>query len=278
VTEPRLLLDGIAMGESPRWHDGRIWFADWMAGQIVAVDDSGVSEVVVRHRSLPLCFDFLPDGSLLVVSSTERALLRRCAAGELERYADLSAETSHPWNDIVVDGRGNAYVNSIGFDFPGGEFEPGFVVLVRPDGSVRRVAEGLAFPNGMAVTPDNSTLLVAESYADCLTAYDIAADGTLADRRVWASVPGDHPDGICLDADGAAWFADVGSRHCVRVREGGEVLADVRLDRGAFACMLGGTSTPTLYITANAWAEDMSVSGGQLLALDAPAARAGYPG
>jgi sugar lactone lactonase YvrE len=278
VTEPRLLLDGIAMGESPRWHDGRIWFADWMAGQIVAVDDSGVSEVVVRHRSLPLCFDFLPDGSLLVVSSTERALLRRCAAGELERYADLSAETSHPWNDIVVDGCGNAYVNSIGFDFPGGEFEPGFVVLVRPDGSVRRVAEGLAFPNGMAVAPDNSTLLVAESYADCLTAYDIAADGTLADRRVWASVPGDHPDGICLDADGAAWFADVGSRHCVRVREGGEVLADVRLDRGAFACMLGGTSTPTLYITANAWAEDMSVSGGRLLAVDAPAARAGYPG
>jgi sugar lactone lactonase YvrE len=232
----------------------------------------------VEHRSLPLCFDFLPDGALLLVSTPERALLRRRAGAELERYADLSGETPHPWNDIVVDGRGNAYVNSIGFDFPDGEFAPGFVVLVTPDGSVRRVAEGLAFPNGMAVTADNSTLVVAESYAECLTAYDIAADGTLSNRRIWASVPGDHPDGICLDADGAAWFADVGGRHCVRVREGGEVLADVRLDRGAFACMLGGTSSPVLYITANAWGEDMTASGGQLLAVDAPTPRAGYPG
>ncbi len=286
--EPRLILDGIAMGESPRWHDGRIWFADWRAGRIVAVDEtSGATDVVVEHQSLPLCFDFLPDGTLIVVSSTERALLRLRKTGdtggtdepgELEPYADLSAETAHPWNDIVIDGRGNAYVNSIGFDFPGGEFAPGFVVLVRPDGSVQRVAEGLAFPNGMAVTADNTTLIVAESYADCLTAYDIAEDGVLSNRRVWASVPGDHPDGICLDTDGAAWLADVGSAHCLRVREGGEVLADVRLDRGAFACMLGGTSTPTLYITANAWGDDLAASGGQLLAVDAPAAAAGYPG
>ena len=276
--EPRLILDGIAMGESPRWHDGRIWFADWLAGEIVAADDAGMSEVVVRHQSLPLCFDFLPNGTLLVVSSAERAVLRLDEDGELGPYADLSAETTHPWNDIVVDGRGNAYVNSIGFDFPGGEFAPGFVVLVRPDGSVQRVAEGLAFPNGMAVTADNATLIVAESYADCLTAYDIADDGLLSNRRVWAGVPGDHPDGICLDADGAAWLADVGSAHCLRVREGGEVLADVRLDRGAFACMLGGVDAPTLYITANAWGDDMSASGGQLLAVRAPAARAGYPG
>ena len=279
---PRLVLDGIAMGESPRWHDGRIWFADWRAGRIVAVADhpeGAVAETVVEHRSLPLCFDFAPDGSLLVVSSTERALLRRTSAGALERFADLSAEGVHPWNDIVVDGRGNAYVNSIGFDFPGGEFAPGFVVCVTPDGTVRRVAEGLAFPNGMAVTADNATLVVAESYADCLTAYDIAEDGSLANRRLWASMPGDHPDGITLDADGAAWYADVGSAHCVRVAEGGEVLADVRLDRGAFACVLGGTTAePTLYITANSWSADLTASGGQLLAVAAPAPRAGYPG
>ncbi len=276
---PRLVLDGIAMGESPRWHDGRIWFADWMAGRIVAVDEaSGAAEVVVEHASLPLCFDFAPDGTLLVVSSTERALLRRRSDGRLEPLADLAPEGTHPWNDIVVDGRGNAYVNSIGFDFPEGEFAPGFVVLVRPDGTVRRVAEGLAFPNGMAVTADNSTLIVAESYADCLTAYDIAEDGSLSGRRVWASVPGDHPDGITLDADGAAWFADVGSAHCVRLAEGGQVLADVLLDRGAFACILGGTSAPTLYITANAWGPDLTASGGQLLAVGAPAPRAGYPG
>ena len=279
TSSPRLVLDGIAMGESPRWHEGRIWFADWMAGRIVAVDEaSGEAEVVVEHSSLPLCFDFDPGGSLLLVSSTERALLRRTSSGALEPLADLSVEGTHPWNDIVVDGRGNAYVNSIGFDFPDGEFAPGFVALVRPDGTVRRVADGLAFPNGMAVTADNSTLIVAESYADCLTAYDIDEDGSLANRRIWASVPGDHPDGITLDAEGAAWFADVGSAHCVRVAEGGEVLADVRLDRGAFACILGGTSAPTLYITANSWGPDLTASGGQLLAVPAPAARAGYPG
>lgn len=282
---PRLVLDGIAMGESPRWHDGRIWFADWRAGRIVAVsdetdDESGgaMATTVVEHRSLPLCFDFAPDGSLLVVSSTQRALLRRADGGGLETAADLSPHGAHAWNDIVVDGRGNAYVNSIGFDFPGGEFAPGFIVCVMPDGRVRRVAEGLAFPNGMAVTADNSTLIVAESYADCLTAYDIADDGALSNRRIWASVPGDHPDGITLDAEGAAWYADVGSAHCVRVAEGGEVLADVRLDRGAFACVLGGTAEPTLYITANSWSADLTAAAGQLLAVAAPAPRAGYPG
>src|SRR3954454_25212258 len=271
-------MEGIVFGESPRWRDGRLWVSDWGAGRVLSVASGSAPMVEAEVSSFPMCIDFLPDGRLLVVSSADRQVLRREHDGSLVRHADLAAVSTKPWNDIVVDGRGNAYVNSIGFDFSGGEFAPGFVVLVRPDGSVQRVAEGLAFPNGMAVTADNATLIVAESYADCLTAYDIADDGLLSNRRVWAGVPGDHPEGICLDADGAAWLADVGSAHCLRVREGGEVLADVRLDRGAFACMLGGVDAPTLYITANAWGDDMSASGGQLLAVRAPAARAGYPG
>ncbi|HYB16108.1 MAG TPA: SMP-30/gluconolactonase/LRE family protein [Streptosporangiaceae bacterium] len=151
---------------------------------------------------------------------------------------DLSGISDKPWNDIVVDDRCNAYVNTIGFDFPGGEFAPGLVVLATPDGSVRQVAGDVAFPNGMAITADGGTLIVAESYASRLTAYDITAGGGLGNRRVWADTPGDHPDGICIDAEGAVWYADVGNQQCVRVREGGTVLATLHLDRGAFACAL----------------------------------------
>src|SRR5262249_47646318 len=157
----------------------------------------------------------------------------------LVTHADLSSISSS-WNEIVVDGRGNAYVNGAGFDLMAGEkFAPGMVALVTPDGAVRRVADGIAFPNGMAVTPDNSTLIVAESYGKKLTGFDIASDGSLSNRRVWADLGDGVPDGICIDADEAVWYADVPNKRCVRVREGGQVLATVSLDRGGFACMLG---------------------------------------
>ncbi|MBO0686185.1 MAG: SMP-30/gluconolactonase/LRE family protein, partial [Candidatus Dormibacteraeota bacterium] len=186
------------------------------------------------------------------------------------------------WNEIVVDGRGNAYVNGAGFDLMAGEEPaPGLVVLVTPDGSVRKVAEGVAFPNGMAVTPDNSTLVVAESYSSRLTAFDIAADGGLSKQRVWAATEGDHPDGICLDAEAAAWYADVGNSHCVRVGEGGRVLQTVDADRGCFACMLGGADRRTLFIVAREWHGFQDVASGmgtgQILAVGAPAAGAGWP-
>ena len=143
----------------------------------------------------------------------------------------------------MADERGNAYVNSIGFDFPGGQFAPGLIALVTPDGAAREVADGLAFPNGMAISPDGATLIVAGSYGNRLTAYDIGRDGGLGGRRTWADTPGDHPDGICADSEVAVWYADVGSRRCVRVREGGEVLDIVSLDRGAFACALSRGTT-----------------------------------
>ncbi len=274
-----VLMEGISFGESPRWHDGRLWFSDWGAGQVIALDREGSHEVIVSVPSFPMCIDFLPDGRLLVVDSTHGRLLRREADGALLTHADLAPISDKPWNDIAVDGRGNAYVNNIGFDFPDGEPGPGFIVLVTPDGDVRRVADDLAFPNGMAITADGRVLLVAESYANRLTAYDIGPDGGLIGRRVWADTPDDHPDGICIDAEGAVWYADVGNQRCVRVREGGEVLGTVELDRGAFACALSEGDHPELYVVGQRWGGPESAEPtGQVVSFPAPAPGARRPG
>jgi sugar lactone lactonase YvrE len=228
-----------------------------------------------------MCIDRLPDGRLLVVSANDGLLLRREPDGSLVTHADLTGLAHHTWNDIVVDGRGNAYVNNIGFDFPGGEFAPGILALVTPEGSARQVAEGVAFPNGMVVTPDNSTLILAESYGNRLTAFDIAADGGLSNPRLWADLPGGAPDGICLDAENAIWYGDVPNKRCVRVREGGEVLQTIELDRGCFACTLGGADKKTLFMTANDWRGPANMAdgarAGQMLTAEAPAPGVGWP-
>ena len=283
MPEPQILMTGIAFGESPRWHDGRLWFSDWGTQEVVAVDPEGRSEVIARVPSSPFSIDWLRDGRLLIVSGPEGVLLRREPDGSLITHVDLSGLSDHPWNEIVVDGRGNAYVNNIGFDFSGGEFEPGTVALLTPDHPARRVADGVAFPNGMAVTPDNSTLILAESYANRLTAFDIAEDGSLSNRRVWADLGDGVPDGICLDAEGAVWYGDVPNRRCVRVREGGEVLQTIDLDHGCFACMLGGVDRRTLFMVAQEWGGTVStadqVPTGRLLTAPAaaPALGAGWP-
>src|SRR5260370_26984602 len=175
MSELHTLITGLVFGESPRWHDDRLWFSDWGAQEVIAVDLSGKREVITHIQSFPFCIDFLPDGRLLVVSARDRLLLRRESDGSVVTHAMLSGLSDRPWNEIVVDGRGNAYLNNIGFDFPGGEFAPGIIALVTPDGSARQVADGVAFPNGMVVTPDNSTLIVAESYGKKLTALDNSA-------------------------------------------------------------------------------------------------------
>ena len=277
MSAPKVLLEGVVFGESPRWHDGRLWFSDWGANQVIALGTDGTHEVVVSVPSFPMCIDFLPDGRLLIVDSAQRRLLRREPDGSLVRHADLSGVSENPWNDIVVDERGNAYVNNIGFDFPGGECTPGLVVVVTPDGTVRRVAGDVAFPNGMAITPDGGTLIVAESYANRLTAFEIGRDGALGSRRVWAETPDDHPDGICMDAEGAVWYADVGNRHCVRVREGGEVLATVDLDRGGFACALSRGTDPHLFVVGQNWGGPESEPSGRVVSFPAPAPGAGRP-
>src|SRR5262249_48856325 len=279
MPEPHILLSGLAIGESPRWHAGRLWFSNWGTQEIVAVDLDGTSEVVGQGSpGLGWATAWLPDGRLLV---TGPELMRRESDGSMVRHADLSAVADHGWSEIVVDGRGNIYVNGFGFDFLAGEQpRPGIIALVTPDGSARQVADDLEFPNGMVVTPDNGTLIIAESFAGRLTAFDIAADGSLANRRVWADL-GQGGDGICLDAEGAVWTSSMNT--VMRVREGGEVLDRIELDRFCFACMLGGEDGKTLFMMAAEWlgVENMGSllqsRSGQALAAPAPAPHAGHP-
>lgn len=285
MAEVRQLLDGLSFAESLRWHQDRLWLADWGAQEVMAVDRAGRPEVMARvdFPAFPMCIDWLPDGRLLIVAARDGRLLRQEPDGSLVSHADLSglAERGHPWNEIVVDGRGNAYLSNQGFDFPGGQFAAGTIALLKPDGSARLVADGLAFPNGMAITPDNSTLIVAESYGQKLTAFRLAADGSLAQPRLWADLGDGVPDGICLDAEGAIWYADIPNKQCVRVREGGEVLQTLRLDRGCFSCALGGTNRTTLFMVATQWRGTGRAAGksrtGRLMAAQAPAPGVGWP-
>jgi sugar lactone lactonase YvrE len=278
------LMSGLVIGESPRWHEDRLWFSNWGAQEIIAVDVEGNSEVMARvPTTIPFCFDWLPDGRMLVVSGPEALLLRMEPDGTFVTHADLGGLAAG-FNEIVVDGRGNTYVNGGDFDFETGEgAESGVVVLVHPDGSVRQVAENIVFGNGMVVTPDNSTLIVAESWARRLSAFDIAADGGLSNRRVWADLGDDPPDGICMDAEGAVWYGTVPNKRCVRVHEGGEVLQTIETDLACFACMLGGESGKTLFIMAAEWPgpENMDVlfesHTGQVLIVEAPAPGTGWP-
>jgi sugar lactone lactonase YvrE len=282
MNEPRILATDLILGESPRWHDGRLWCSDWGAQEVLAIDVEGAREVVVSVPSFPFSIDWLPGGELLIVSSSDRRLLRREADGSLVTQADLSIVSDQPWNEIVVDGRGMVYLNNIGFDMMAGqEARAGIVALVRPDSSVREVADDVHFPNGMVVTPDGSTLIVAESYGRRLTAFEIAPDGGLSNRRIWAELGDGVPDGICLDAQGAVWYGDVPNARCVRVREGGEVLETIQLDRGCFACMLGGPDGTALFMMAAEWGGPAAMADaartGVVFTVEAPAAHAGRP-
>jgi sugar lactone lactonase YvrE len=279
---PEILLAGLAFGESPRWHEGWLWFSNWGTQEIVAIDPSGRAEVIVRvPTTLPYSLDFLPDGRLLVISGPERLVLRLEPDGDLVTHADLTGLSALGYNEIVVDGRGNIYLNG-GGPIDGGGPPAGTVVLITPAGESRQVAGGIAFPNGMAITADNAILIVADSWGRKLTAFNIAVDGSLSEGRVWADLGDGAPDGICIDAEGCVWYADVPNKRCVRVREGGEVLQTVGFDRGCFACMLGGEDGQTLFVTAAEWRgfEHMfdEHRTGQVLTVRAPAAGAGWPG
>ena len=274
------LMTGILFGEQPRWHEGRLWFSDWGTQEVIAVDLKGNSEVILKAPSFPCCVDWLPDGRLLVVSGGDGLILRREPDGSLVTHGDLRELSVPPaGNELVVDGRGNAYVNG---GQPLGQADAtGIVAMVRPDGSAWKVADGLAFPNGMLVMPDGQTLIVAESYAKRLTAFRIESDGRLSNRRVWAALGDGVPDGICADAENAVWYADVPNKRCVRVREGGEVLQKIELDRGGFACALGGPDRRMLFIVATEWRGPANMfqgpRTGQVLATEAPAPGDGWP-
>jgi len=239
------------MGESPRWHDGRFWMCDWLAGEVLAFSDDGSRDVMARVEGLPFSIDWLPDGRL--VATTPDGVV---VGSDLMPYGPAG----QPFNEIVVDAAGRAWVDMPG-SMPWEDRKPGIVAVVLPDGTSHRLAGDVWFPNGMAII-DEETLVVAESHADRLTAWTITNSGALVDRRVWADLgPRAAPDGICADAEGAIWYASVPGQRCTRVAEGGEVLESIEADRGCFACMLGGVDGRTLYIVANHYDGSSASSG-----------------
>ena len=247
MSATEVLLDGLAFAEGPRWHDGRLWFSDMHAGRIVAVDAEGRSEVIAEIAS-PSGLGWLPDGRLLVVSMADRRVLRQDPEGFV-LHGDLSELATFYCNDMLVDGRGRAYVGNFGFDLHGrAAVRTAVLALVLPDGTVRAAADELLFPNGTVLTPDGRTLIVGETFGARLTAFDVAEDGSLSGRREWARLEKAVPDGICLDAEGAIWVASPVSAEVLRVREGGEVTQRISVSSQAFACMLGGDDGRTLFV------------------------------
>ncbi len=247
-----VLLDGLCFGEGPRWHAGRLWFSDMHDHKVLAVNLDGKVETIAEVPNQPSGLGWLPDDSLLIVSMTDRKLLR-LEAGNLSEFADLSALASFHCNDMVVDSEGRAYVGNFGFDFLSGE-DPADaeLIMVTPDGDASIVAREMKFPNGTVITPNGQTLIVGETWGGTLTAFDIAADGSLSGRRVWAQLEGAIPDGICLDEGGGIWVASPMSSEVLRVVEGGNVTDRISVATQAFACMLGGPDRKTLFIlTAN---------------------------
>jgi sugar lactone lactonase YvrE len=243
-----VLIDRLAFPEAPRWHAGRLWLSDMVSGRVLAVDETARVESIVEVAAQPSGLGWLPDGRLLVVSMTDRRLL--CLDGKtLRLHADLVQIASFHCNDMIVDAAGRAYVGNFGFDLHRGE-RPRIarLALVEPDGRVRVAADELWFPNGMVLTPDGRTLVVAETLADRLTAFQVEADGSLAARRVFAQLDGLAPDGICLDHEGGIWVASPTGKAVLRVLEGGAITDRIGLDRPAFACMLGGNDRRTLYV------------------------------
>jgi sugar lactone lactonase YvrE len=255
-----LVGDG-AFFESPRWHDGRLWVSDYWRYQVSAIAPDGTTEAVAHVPGAPSGLGWLPDGTLLVVSMLDTKLLR-VENGATVVHADLSAHSGPQSNDMVVDAAGRAYVSTIDFE-AFADLAATNLVRVDPDGSVSVAADGLLFPNGSVITPDESTLIVAESWGQRLTAFDLQADGSLANRRDWAPftppqaagppeqpVPWScAPDGIALDAEGAVWVADAANKRAVRVRKGGEVLEELRAgDLDVIACALGGEDGHTLFL------------------------------
>ena len=246
---PQVLLAGLTFPEGPRWREGKLWFSDFYTHRVITVDPMGASATVAEVPERPSGLGWTKDGRLLVVSMLDRRVLRQ-GPGGLELYADLARLATGPCNDMVVDAAGRAYVGNFGFDRHNNE-APRTTCIARidPDGKVVRAAEELFFPNGMAITPDGRSFIVAETYANRLTTFAVGADGSLQKRRLFAELKDCFPDGICLDAEGAVWVADARGHQVIRVFDGGRIERTVSTGaQGAFACMLGGADRRTLFI------------------------------
>jgi len=287
----RVLADGLCFGEGPRWHDGRLWFSDFYDHAVKTVDEAGAVEVAVQldAPAQPSGLGWLPNGDLLIVSMLGRTILRHDGSS-LSVHADLSRIASFHCNDMVVDAQGRAYVGNFGFDLDGEIGARGFIAVLRDhpraniafvtiDGAVSVAADELDFPNGSVITPDGSALIVAETLGQRLTAFRVADDGTLSGRRLFADVARRAPDGICLDAEGAVWFADAMKNECVRVADGGEVLQVVTTDQPCYACMLGGEDGRSLFMLTAASASGSAAGSrtGHVLVTQVDVPHAGLP-
>lgn len=281
MTAITTLLDGLTFPEAPRWHADRLWFSDFYAHEVVAVDMSGRRETMATVPNQPSGLGWLPDGRLLVVSMLDRKLMRQDPGG-LALHADLSGVATFNCNDMVVDADGRAYVGNFGYDTRAEPPEPRMAKLARvdPDGRVSVAADGLHFPNGAVITPDGGTLILGETRANRLTAWDRAPDGGLSNQRLWADLGENFPDGICLDAEGAVWVADPRNNETIRVLEGGRVTQRVSTgDRGSYACMLGGPDRRTLFLcTCNGSGPTVAASrSGRIDAVEVEVPGAGWP-
>ena len=256
---PSLLAEGVYFGEGPRWRDGRLWFSDFYAQKVLSVSADGDLRTELEIDDQPSGLGWMPDGSLLVVSMIKRQVLRRFPDGRLAVHADLAAYAGFHCNDMVVDAVGRAYVGNFGFDLDAAIAERGAaavfadhalanLVRIDPDGGVHVAASDMHFPNGSAITPDGRTLIVGETMASRLTAFDIATDGGLSNRRVWAQVAPRAPDGIALDAEGAVWIANPMAPECARIQAGGAVLEVIDTGQPCYACALGGDDGRTLFM------------------------------
>jgi sugar lactone lactonase YvrE len=278
----RTVLSGLAFGEGPRWRDGRLWFSDMHAHEVIAMTPDGARETIVTSPTAVSGLGWLPDGRLLIVSMDDIKLMRLEADGRLVEHADLSGVAALNPNDMVVDAKGRAYVGNFGFSlYPPEPQKPAKMALVQPDGSVSVAAEDLIFPNGTVITPDGKTLVVGETFAGRMTAFDIADDGRLSNRRVWAQLPeGAVPDGCCLDAEGAIWVASPTTSEVLRIHEGGRVSERIATGVGAYACMLGGDDRKTLFILVSSGSdpdESATTRPASILATEVDIPGAGLP-
>ena len=285
-----ILTEGIYFGEGPRWHQDRLWFSDFYAHQVCSVSLAGDLRTELTFDGQSSGLGWMPDGSLLVVRMELREVWRRWPDGRFERHADVTAHSAHLCNDMVVDAVGRAYIGNFGFDLDAAMRERGpagviadhpvtMLALVQPDGTVSDAAPGekFSFPNGMVITPDGATLIVAETFGLRLTALDIGADGTLSGRREWAPVAPRLPDGICLDASGAVWIANPAAPECALIAPGGEVLDKVVTgDLNCYACMLGGPEGRHLFMLV-APPDAAKAPKGQVLVAEVAVGRAGLP-
>jgi sugar lactone lactonase YvrE len=248
MAEFKVLLDGLMFTEGPRWHEGKLFFSDMHAHKVMSVDLEGKAQTVVEVPTWPSGLGWLPDGRMLIVSMTDRKLLRLDPDG-LKTHADLDTLASFYCNDMVVDGKGRAYVGNFGYDLlSGAPQKPAELILVNPDGSARVAADGFDFPNGTVISPDGKTLVVGESMGHRLTAFNIQSDGSLTNRRPFADLGEAVPDGIALDAEGAIWVASPMSKELLRVRDGGAVAERLKFDTMPIACALGGPDRRTLFM------------------------------